>query len=845
MNKSIFTLFLLFFFAGTSVAVAQSFKYNKVLGKPNAFNRPYDNDAFYLSKIKDHTEAPWVVFCDRSDEDLIKTYTKSGGGQEFKKVKYKDHYYVVEETPEWIHIVKANVTGNLRITPNTGIDFGWIMKRNMLLWNSGLVDSRTQIHRKAFMLNKASETAQIIKLEKKELVKILKGPYTGETVGDKTIYEFYFVYKKENNRYLLCKEVEVAPGNMIQSNLIGWVDASRLEDWNTRIALEPNYTEAAFNERKSNDKMRVVAYGYEEGAKRHSEEGIIKNDQVFWDNDPIKIPKEQMAQTDPYRFKGAVVRFPMFGSVKSYYRSGVIGEVTIKTLESQLEKMQEINYAGISQSVRNSETARDNYNILFVVEATQGMIPYKSGITEGLKEIKEKLASVPNVRFGAALYRDTPEREAGRLFQVKQLTNNLREVQEFVETAEFKSPNDNDDYTAMNYGLNQALLEAGMSSDATNLVFLVGNNGDFSGDKVRRVTAQEANDEALLKSNSVADQLAKLNVHLIAVQPKNANNRESVKYVSGARTFILEAAKQQHDRYKGVTDYLRDVVLENPTVTEGEGNDPIILKGGPTVGRVIKPQRGSALNNDDITQAVLSGAKDVYEFTESFWQMIGRVVDEGASIDDISSGTLQPAVAQVIFNLIDESSDSGEWSKEDIEKLAKNKYKLYTEVYIPVSVPNAKYPPVSKVLFMPRLDLEGYARQLESLSLSLIDTPDKQREALYNTMVNLLKQFTGNDNINPKDYSVEQLRQVMQGVEKEGLAVSSGEVINFPIEDIRSKRKMPDADIRSFIQRILDNTRKLNSILRKGKSYEFSYTSGRDMDGNENIYFWIPVEYTF
>lgn len=845
MRKIILTLSVLLFFAGFSAIEAQSFKYSKVLGKPLDFERPYDNDAFYLTKVNKRVRAPWVVFCDRSDEDMIVTYADSRGGQPLQKLKYKDHYYVVEETATWVHLVKGNVNSDLKIAPGTGIDYGWIDKRNVLLWNTGLVDSKTEIHRKAFMLNKASETKKIIKLDKKEIVKIYKGPYTGETVGEKTIYEFYFVYKKENNRYLLCKEVAIAPGNMVQNNLIGWVDFTRLEDWNTRIALEPNFTEKAFNERKSKPNYRMVAYGSEVGAKTHTTKGTITQSDVFWDNDPINIPAAQMAQTDPRRFKGAVVRFPMFRSQESFYRSGVIGEVTIKTLEAQLETMKELSYGNISTSIRNSETARDKYNVLFVVEATRGMIPFKAGIVDGLKKIKAELSSLPNARFGAALYRDTPERSSGRLFEVQQMTNNLREVQDFIETAEFKSPNDNDDYTAMNYGLTQAMLEAGMSGDATNLVFLIGNNGDFSADKLRKVAAQEANDEALLGSISVADQLANLNVHLITVQCKHNNDRPSAKFISAGKTFMLEAAKQQHDRYKGVTNYIRDVTLVNPSVTESEGAAPILLKGGPTVGRVVKPQRGNALSNADIAEAVRKGAKDVYDFTEDFWQKIGRIVDDGVSVDDISAGTLEPAVAQVIFNLLDESSRTEGWTREDIEKLAKNKYKLYTEVFIPTATPGTSNAPVSMVLFMPRRDLEGYVNRLEALSLSLIDTPDKQREALYTTMVDLLKQFTGNDNINPKDYSVDQLRRVMQGIEQEGLMLNSGEAMSFPIEDIQSRRKMPDSDIRTFIQRILDNTRKLNSILRKGKSYEFAYTSGRDVDGYENVYFWIPVEYTF
>ena len=197
--------FSMFFLLGGTTLFAQK----KALGVPKYFQRPLDAEGYFLRDTKEKIKAPWIVICDREDAQTYTTINKDGSEANPKeKLKFKDWFYVSDENQTHIRIFKGNVnTASLKVE-GTARDFGWIAKESILLWTSGLEDSKTKIASKAFLLNKAEEVKKIMKLEKKEIVKIFKGPETGEVIGDKSIYEFYFVMKKEGGKFLLSKNLK-------------------------------------------------------------------------------------------------------------------------------------------------------------------------------------------------------------------------------------------------------------------------------------------------------------------------------------------------------------------------------------------------------------------------------------------------------------------------------------------------------------------------------------------------------------------------------------------------------------------------------------------------------------
>lgn len=793
----------------------------KALGTPENFKRPKDIEGYFLTDTRNKIKAPWIVICDREG---IQTYNDKDLTSPKEKLNFKDWFYVSEESESKIRIFKGNVNSASLKIEGEKKDFGWIEKEKILLWTSGLTDAKTQIDSKAFLLNKAEEVKKIMKLDNKELVKIYTGPETAETIGDKTIYEFYFIMKKEGGKFLLSKNVTINPYVNID-DLIGWVPQGRLEVWNTRICLEPNFEKQSFEERRGNKNFQMVAYGDEGSAIAHGKSGERNDSKAIWANDPVQLKPSDLAG-DSRRFKGGVVRFPMLSNRKGsdYFRSGVIGELDIKYADGDVGVLPEVPYADITRMVQNREVARRNYDVLFIIEGTKSMALYKKAVKEVMKEVGRELAGVPSVSYGVAVYRDTPEKKENKLFDIKKLNSSLDTMTNYVERLIFDRWHDNDNYTAMYYGVNQAMLEANMNPQHTNIVIMIGNNADLKSDRTRKGI-----DECYLDKGVIAKRLADFNAHFIGLQCKNSG-KEGAYYVKNARGLMLESANVQFSVYSGIASTMPNLNVANPELTENNR-----LKNGANIGMVIAAPTDSSLPESKIIKEAGNAAKEVYEFVEGFWSEMNKIMEDGASIESISAGNFAPAAARIMFDISEERGRNS-LTNEELKKIAFEKYKLYTEVYIPRYISGMQNDLYSQVLFMPESDLQRYIEVLERLSFDLMKPDDELRQGLYEALEELFKQYTGKKYLD-KGIDTHDLRALMQGVDKEGLKENPER--DFVISNVLTEKKMSTDKVRDFAQRMVDKTRQLKKIAKEGKHYEFSYTS------ENNTYFWIPIEYTF
>lgn len=825
----------------SGVSSAQNFK--KVLGRPYVFEKPLALDKYHLvNTSKKENGIPWVVICDRSDQTLRQTYADPGSDVAVKEVAYKDYYYVADEKGEWIRIIKAHIDG-IKVKGNA-TDYGWIHKSNMLLWSSGLLSAKTEINLKAFLLNKKTEIEKIIRMKKKEIVPIFSGPITGERVGQKTIHEFYFVLKKGDgekgeNRYLLAKDARLAPNDQTewQTSIIGWVEEERLTEWDTRICLEPNFQKEAFEERKNNLEYRLRAYSDRTAAKDQATTGKVDESKVEWDNDPVKLAPNQLATKDPMRFKGGVVRFPMIDNSDYFFSTGVIGEIHVGD-----GTIGEIPYSGIVDEITSNSMSKKNYNVFFLIEGSESMKEYQEPIVETIKTIRKEMVEKDiNAQFGAAIYRDGLEKEKDKIFQLQPLTSQINEVVNFVENSEFRNWYDNDNYTCLHYGLSESIKNAGFNDAYTNIIYIIGNYGDYSSHVIRKRKAEKENDPTLIvNTTQIVQQLSDLNINLIGVQGKRDDGKRSGTFTDQCQDLMLESAKLQYNDYKDATTYINDLKLltsDNIKFSEANGEGIASLEGAAVKAYLAQPEEGEIASASEVSERIEETGTEVTKFVGGFWKEMSRIVDEGAPIDNVSSGPFAPAAAKQIMDLIN-SSDAG-FSKEDVQKIAKNKYKLYAEAYIPKEIPGAKYRPYSFVLFMPDTDLESYLAKIDQITYALNGSSrDELRLEIYDMFIGLLKFYTGNDN--QKELSkkgTDEVRRVMQGLEKEGLELQNKD--DFIIGDVLHKRKMSDEEVGVFTNRLLENSRKLSRIKKKGKDYEFSYTSGGV------TYFWVPIEWTF
>jgi len=842
MRKKIIQFILIFFIISGNLFSQEEIRVKKVLGKPIRFENPLGfNDLAsinqFINQRGKRTKDAWIVISDREGNIV---YDEPNGDVLDFKLKFKDYFYVIDEEKDWIRIAKISKPKprKLKVKKNaTVLDYGWIQKSKMLLWTKGLINPASRIHQKAFLLNRAIDLKRLTDNKqsvKKNLAKIYKHPFKSNTTEERHIYEFYFILKKDEHRVLIGTEATLSTYRLDEI-IVGWVNSNRLEEWNTRIALEPNFKQEAFNERKADLNKRLMGYADEDGAKFHAIRGIPYDGHVHWDNDPVKLSTDKLG-SDKWtsnRFKGTVIRFPLFSKFGNFYRSGVIGNINVKTFGKQMETINEIDYSSIQKKIENMKISGSNYDILLLIEGNDKMEFLKSSLKNAINRIKQNNQSDIKYRFSIAIYRDLYDRADGKMFKILPLTSSKTKINDFINNIVFGSANDFDEWTTIHYNLKQAILQAGFNKEHTSIVFVIGSGGDYRSLASRRIRAKKEKEKTFIKTAEIVDLMASFNVNISFIQAFNKGTEPYRKFLRQAQILILETAKEQFNIYRNINDFVPDLNLPNPEINDNLYNTKIVkLTGGSNYSQIAWPLENNNYSEKDITNIIVNSVSEIEKSKSGFSKSLSDVFIKGNSFKN-SAGSLAAPMAKFLKEIMGDKLD-----KNTIKKLLKEKYKLYTEVYLPVQIEGAEYPTTSYVLFMPEDELTNYIDQLNKLAVAADMDISKQRIELYNTLVQLLNQYTGFDMSKKevKNATLNDLRNKMQGLTKEG--VQLGGFQNFRLADIRDDRKMSDDEVYQFVETIVDKLKRLNKILGMKGKYEFSYTS------ELNTYYWIPVEYT-
>lgn len=807
-------LTFIFLLAITSQLYAQ--KYRKVLQTPAIMETPLDqpNENFYvLAATKYRLEYnPWVVFSDRADNT-----TRDG-----KVLDFMDDFYVVDETDTDVYLVKAVIDG-LKIKSITE-DVGWIEKDKLLLWNHSLIDPGTKINRKGFLLNKRASIGRILKDEDdKDRVRIFDRPNADKSneIDKNRIYEFFFVFKKDKNvtpeMYLLSKNVSIS--TTTKDDIIGWVKADRINEWNTRIALEPNFSPVAFTERKLDiNNKSVRLYPIADVAKAYANGQGINASEIIWENDPVKLPREKLADKDSLRFKGGVIRFPMLRKDKdnNLYQTAIVGEVTLSSLGRQVGEFSEIEYSVLTKEVDRLNAAKNNVNVLFVVDGTKGMQDYINNISSTVLDLTD-IAKRKNksIKFGAAIYGD----QSTMRFEYQPMNSDYNTIIDFVKKAKTSPGIDSNPYESLYFGLSQALKKANLKKDHNNIVVVIGDTGDdyyFKG---------KQNDPNAVKPQDVEAELNNWGAHIIAMNCQITRGDAGKAFKDQLQEMIIETSKLSYNKYKGIGSIckleIRNPLFENNT-----------LKSGSIYGSFNEVN-----NPSNFSDALTAEIKKAIEYTEDVTRISKEIFEDGGSYgknqNKDTAGPFGPAIADILAGV------QGEFTFDDLVKLSNEKFQFYLEAYSPIKIDNSANECFSYVLFLPESDLKELRDRLESLAISANGTPDQKRKALIQTWYELLRIYTGEKNLERlAGYSIEKLNGMMQGVEKEGITFNTRKKLaKVKLGDLKRKRVVSDQQIDEYINQVTKNYRQLDDILKQGKNYEFSYAS------NDITYFWLPIDY--
>jgi hypothetical protein len=530
---------------------SSSWAQTQALGRPVLFESPKDyyHDEISMQKFIEGTgnksrESPWLVFSDRADNPVYDRIN----GRKTGTIGFREFFYVTLEKDGWVKIIEARMNG-LKVEQLIR-EVGWVPKKNLLLWNQGLVHPATRINKKVLLLNRADDIDQVIRSQR-DVVDVFSGPQSSQKEPELRIFSFFYVLKKEGNMLLVGSESQLSP--VYKDKILGWVRQSKSASWDNRICLEPNFDPRAFTERKDKSNLRTRAFKDLASAREFTESGGQKIANAIWDDDPVKLKPDRLSKTNPHRFKGEIVRFPMtelheVSQGLQIFQTGLIG--TIKTRKagssSNVDVISENDYAKIIERLKQIGQKNNNVNVFFVAEGTACTYAFQQQLVQSIKAIKtEVVADIPNVRYGALLYRGLAEKELGRLTEYSALSPDINKVIQFLSSAEFQNKQSQDNWTSLYYGISQALQLAGFNKNETNIIVLIGCFGDFKADNDLKEYAKEKVPGALFEdATPIIESLDKMNAHLYAVQLRNENGTDPARsFAAISRHLILEAAK--------------------------------------------------------------------------------------------------------------------------------------------------------------------------------------------------------------------------------------------------------------------------------------------------------------
>jgi len=853
MRYLIATLLACFVFS----TYGQRIKVSKVEELPLKYERPFFfeyPDSYYKVFINDKDkgidDVPWIVFSDRKENITYNKPEKSSGV--LKKLGFLDQFYVIDEKDGWIHIVKTRTsrTKVLDRYKKRTEDFGWVPKQNMLLWMSGLVNKRTKIHQKLFLVNRADQISTILKKDNKKRIKIYEGPKSKKVFKEISIHSYYYILKQdfENDRYLIAADYKINQFDA-EKQVIGWINKTNASLWKTRIALEPNFSKEAFEERKANERFKFICFNNATAVDNYISGEPFDRSSIVLDKDPAFILDEKiLSEKNKRRFDGSIIRYPLISSPDdSFFESGVIGDVQVRTLQDQISEIDGINYSKIMRTINERSQTTKKFNILFLVEATNDMKPYKNNIIEAIRKAETTFIDEKQVKYGAVLYTDAIE--SGKEIKVLPLTADAQSVEEFITDQSFTKVYDSDPYTNVKYALKQGVLESGLGEGATNIIIALGNNADFSVSRIRRVSLHDDKKKMMVEDEEIVELAAGLDINFIVAQLKREQfEKANDIYPKAYASWISQSASKSFQSYSQIKNYIA-IDVPNPKMADDFSTSEVLeLKGGVNFANIILPPQGQNLDSNRLSEELSASLKSLKDQVKARWNAMNSMISEGNSLKEVSSGGFEPFFADQLMTLIEESKASA-WTPEDIRKLIQEKYKLYTKAFIPYKVNSAKYPIAAFVLLMPQSDLQDFVRQLQTLKIIANRDPSEQREALYETFIEFLQQLLGeNSDGKLHRYTIDELRALMQGIEGEGfdfgLKNKYGLKEGTDIGDLLKIKKVSDLEIKQITNGVLGSLEKLETALKQGNNYPFSYTS-KNAQNKEVVYFWIPSDYLF
>ncbi|MCF7885229.1 MAG: hypothetical protein K9M80_01935 [Candidatus Marinimicrobia bacterium] len=785
----------------------------KVLYMPMKYNQPASDDSLGvdISKVADSERMSiiWEVYSDRSNNLTF----HSPRGEQYKQAGFMEQFFVLEERAECLHIVKDPNLQKDTLSAEA-VDYGWIPKQNLLLWSNNLVTQKGQINRKAMILNTVEQLKSENAGDKPDIVRFRESPVNNaQLTGEESrLFQFFYIFKKsENGDYLLLGKNSFFGETSVNTVIKGWVPNDRSVLWFNRVAIEPNWEYEAVQERKNGKKAKFfsnidAARSFKLGAPQDKKD-------IIWKNDPLSSE----------RLIGEWRRFPVLRNDPAdpaILNTGVMGDIYTEQ-GKKLAKMSE-KIAKTQNKIDKLIAQKRKIKIVFVVDGTRSMQKVFKAVSQAIRNSTKDLNLEYRNKYGenaidfaGVIYRDYSE--SRRLRVRTRGFKSTQSFESFFNPEKAKDISNNTHAEAPYLGLETALKSLGLKEDETNVIIQLGDAGNHVPDQEGRTPEK------------IAEMMADNYCHYISIQVhKPSVSQVYDNFTSQSKKIALQAAQKYHrilsEKYKGLFN-LSDLEWE---IEGGNYN----LKESPLAAKVVAMDDGETMNESEIQHEIEKFIGGVDASNDSLITRINRITagasytEEQRKAEKNSEGDFYTLpFSEGIWAVFQQSG----LSVDELATLKVNKYQVYTPGYTSMRVEGQTHDLFKRVLLMDATelgDLERTLRQLRSAT-----TGSQRRDALYNTWMQILKEYLGEaGNTQFKDLTMEQINRKLWELPGTNSLIS-----NIKLKDIYNERKLTDSELNKYIDSILRKHSKIQNIFFS-QGYKYGFRS------NERPYYWIKEE---
>ena len=489
----------------------------------------------------------------------------------------------------------------------------------------------------------------------------LKGTTPYKSLRELGLFKFYFVYKRSKasdgkDYFLLGLKPHIDAVSKAKDTLTGWVEADRIQQWDTRQALQ--FQKDTLEKRIAGLSASIKADGGGGVSIYETEDELrasLKGETKVGD-EPLTAAASEDTRMKA-QWSHAVQRYPLISAKANdlvpkagqFLQVGYIGDqifagkvvskdkppggATAAQLDEQRAKFKEV--------VKKMQAI----DIAFVVDTTGSMQPWVEATRKAVSDIASGLdksfeaADRPRIRYSVTCYRDYCDIPTTYLIRRLPFTENAREVDKFL--AEEKAEGGGDPPEAVFHGLDQAIAsgEKEVTQFSYKVLILVGDAGNHPVDE-RGYTV-----------SSIAKRIKDAHYEFASVQvvdPDKIDSQEEYKLfrdqTKAIRDQIVYGNKrpiETGDPAKVAEEIARRSFEYASELANAKAGAVVIDSGG---GLRAVEQKYGVRTAERITRAMEAGGINVNLFLEKSVQIFGR----GWTTENTTDGVAQNEIVLLV-----------------------------------------------------------------------------------------------------------------------------------------------------------------------------------------------------